>query len=77
MSHHSKKNHNEKTSQDPDAEKHTPVDSKEPAPNDKIEVSAKEYEDLKKKVQELEGLRHKFLLAAADFENAKKRNARE
>ena len=35
------------------------------------------YEELKKKVQELEGLREKFLHAAADFENAKKRNARD
>ncbi len=43
----------------------------------KIEVSAQEYEDLKKKVEELEGLRQKFLLAAADYENAKKRNARD
>ena len=42
-----------------------------------IEISVQEYEDLKKRVQELEGLREKFLRAAADFENAKKRNARE
>ncbi|HOW59147.1 MAG TPA: nucleotide exchange factor GrpE [Candidatus Omnitrophota bacterium] len=44
---------------------------------DKVEISKQEYEDLKKKVQELEGLREKFLHAAADFENAKKRNARD
>ncbi len=43
----------------------------------KIEVPLREYEDLKQKVQELEGLREKLLRAAADFENAKKRNARE
>lgn len=43
----------------------------------KIEVPAQEYDELKKKVEELEGLRQKFLLAAADFENAKKRNAKE
>lgn len=42
-----------------------------------VEISDREYEDLKKKVQELEGLREKFLRAAADFENAKKRNARD
>ena len=42
-----------------------------------MEVLVQEYEDLKKKVQELEGLREKFLHAAADFENAKKRNARD
>ena len=51
--------------------------SKGLVPNDKVEVSAQEYEDLKKKVEELEGLRQKFLLAAADYENAKKRNARD
>ncbi len=36
-----------------------------------------ECERLQKRVEELEGLREKFLHAAADFENAKKRNARE
>lgn len=51
---------------------------KAPAQDDsKIEIPLQEYEDLKKRVQELEGLRDKFLHAAADFENAKKRNARE
>lgn len=44
---------------------------------EKVEVSVQEYEDLKKRVQELEGLREKFLHAAADFENAKKRNERD
>jgi len=43
----------------------------------KIEIPAQEYEALKKRVEELEGLREKFLHSAADFENAKKRNARE
>ena len=78
MSHHSKKNHShEKDPLAPATEKHDPVDPKASAPDGKIEVSAKEYEDLKKKVEELEGLRQKFLLAAADYENAKKRNARD
>ena len=78
MSHHSKKNHShEKSFQDPNTEKRDPEDPKAPAPSGKIEVSAQEYEDLKKKVEELEGLRQKFLLAAADYENAKKRNARD
>ena len=79
MSHHSKKNHShEKNSRDPNTEKHDPVDLQVPIQNGgKIEVSAEAYEDLKKKVEELEGLRQKFLLAAADYENAKKRNARE
>ena len=78
MSHHFKKNHpHEKGGQDPAAEKSHSPDAKTAAPNGKIEIPAQEYEDLKKKVQELEGLREKFLMAAADFENAKKRNARE
>jgi molecular chaperone GrpE len=74
MSHHHKKNHShDKNHSDSNAEKHDPAS----VPNGKIEVSAQEYEDLKKKVAELEGLRQKFLLAAADYENAKKRNAKE
>lgn len=78
MSHHAKKNnHHEKNLQDPNAEKHEPAEVKIPVPNVKVEVPAQEYEDLKKKVDELEALRQKFLLSAADYENAKKRNARE
>jgi molecular chaperone GrpE len=78
MSHHSKKNHShEKNPQDPNAEKHASADPKAPVHEGKPEVSAETYEDLKKKVEELEGLRQKFLLSAADYENAKKRNARE
>ena len=78
MSHHSKKNHShEKNSQNPNAESHEPLGTKVSAPNGKVEVPAQEYEDLKKKVEELEGLRQKFLLSAADYENAKKRNARD
>ena len=78
MSHHSKKDHShEKNSQDPNTAKHVPADPNAPVPNGKTEVSAQEYEALKKKVEELEGLRQKFLLAAADYENAKKRNIRE
>ncbi len=48
-----------------------------PLKSGKVEISAQEYEDLQKKLAELEGLRERFLHAAADFENAKKRNARE
>ena len=78
MSHHFKKDHShEKNSKDPGAEKHGAPEAEASARSGKIEILAQEYEDLKKKVQELEGLREKFLLAAADFENAKKRNAKE
>lgn len=78
MSHHSKKDHShEKNPQNPHAESRAAEDPKASASNDKTEVSAQDYEALKKKVEELEGLRQKFLLAAADYENAKKRNARE
>jgi molecular chaperone GrpE len=78
MGHHSKKDHHEK--QDGGGRKADDAAPKEPSlpqNSDKIEVPAQEYEDLKKRVEELEGLRQKFLLAAADYENAKKRNARE
>ncbi len=75
---HSKKNHSsEKDPKNSGVEKQEPVPAQPAAKNDKVEVPAQEYEDLKKRVQELEGLREKFLLAAADFENAKKRNTRE
>jgi len=78
MSHHSKKNHHEKGSHgEPKADEAGSKASSAPQANGKIEVSAQEYEDLKKKVEELEGLRQKFLLAAADYENAKKRNAKD
>jgi molecular chaperone GrpE len=78
MSHHPKKNHHEKGDQhggpkaDDTASKASPHQGGE-----KVEVPAQEYEDLKKKVAELEELREKFLRSAADYENAKKRNARE
>ncbi|MFH1208952.1 MAG: nucleotide exchange factor GrpE [Candidatus Omnitrophota bacterium] len=77
MSHHFKKNHHEKG--DPGGPKADDTASKVSSPQggEKVEVPAQEYEDLKKKVEELEGLRQKFLLAAADYENARKRNARE
>ncbi len=45
--------------------------------SDKVEVAASEYEALKQKVAELEGLREKLFHSAADYENAKKRNDRE
>ena len=78
MSHQHKKNHHEKQ----DEGKKMPGDGKvedvaASQNGGKVEVPAQEYEALKKKVEELEGLREKFLLAAADFENAKKRNARD
>lgn len=71
MSHH-KKHHHEKQEDGKPA-----LTPSSPQGSDKIEVPMQEYEDLKKKVEELEGLRQKFLLAAADYENAKKRNARD
>jgi molecular chaperone GrpE len=58
--------------------KHHHEEKKEELPKGAtVEVSAEEYEGLKKRVAELEGLKEKFLHAAADFENAKKRNARD
>jgi len=43
----------------------------------KAAISPEEHEALRKRVEELEGLREKFLHAAADFENAKKRALRD
>lgn len=40
-------------------------------------ISAEELEQLRAKVAELEGMRERLLVSAADFENAKKRLARE
>ncbi|HOW88224.1 MAG TPA: nucleotide exchange factor GrpE [Candidatus Omnitrophota bacterium] len=78
MNFHSKKHHgSDKKSQDPSSEKQETAPSPAPGKDGKIEISVHEYEELKKKVQEIEGLREKFLRAAADFENAKKRNAKE
>jgi molecular chaperone GrpE len=78
MSHHSKKNHPEKQDDEKKMkEGEKPQVGAAPQDGGKIEVSRQEYEALQKKVAELEGLREKFLLSAADFENAKKRNARD
>ena len=79
MSHHSKKNHNEKHDEGKKLKEGEKPEAGAPASQEgeKIEVSRQEYETLRKKVEELEGLREKFLLSAADFENAKRRNARE
>lgn len=40
-------------------------------------ISAEEVEQLRAKVAELEGMRERLMLSAADFENAKKRLSRE
>lgn len=68
-----------KAALDPKHHKTIPEGGPASAPQDggKVEVSAQEYENLKKRVEELEGLREKFIRAAADFENAKKRNTRD
>ncbi len=46
----------------------------QPAP---VTLSAQEHEDLLRRLKELEDSRDRFLRGAADFENAKKRLARE
>lgn len=42
-----------------------------------VTLSRDEYQNLMKRLEELEGLREKLMRSAADFENAKKRLARE
>jgi len=79
MSHHPKKNHHEKQDSGKNQKEgeNPEIGGSTPQEGEKIEVSLQEYEALRKKVEELEGLREKFLVSAADFENAKKRNARD
>ncbi len=48
----------------------------EPVP-DNVTLSRQEYEELLRRLKELEDSRDRFLRSAADFENAKKRLARE
>lgn len=45
--------------------------------NAEVTLSREEYQNLMKRLEELEGLREKLMRSAADFENAKKRLARE
>ena len=51
--------------------------NKEPGSEPTKVIPLSEYESLTARIKELEGLREKLLLAAADFENAKKRLARD
>jgi len=46
-------------------------------PDEKMEVSRADWDKLQAQLAELEGLREKLMRSAADFENAKKRLARE
>jgi molecular chaperone GrpE len=44
---------------------------------EEVKISRKEYEGILARLKELEGMQEKFLRAAADFDNAKKRLVRE
>ena len=62
--------------------KHTPHPEEKPAvppceAADSITLSRQEYDELLRRLKELEESRDRFLRGAADFENAKKRLARE
>ena len=46
-------------------------------PDGQIQIPKREYEALKSRLEELDGMREKLLRSAADFENAKKRLQRE
>ena len=53
------------------------IENEPPKPQAQEEIKSlplKDYETLAARLQELEGLREKFLFSAADFEYAKKRN---
>ena len=61
------------SSHDPDSVNPSPS----PEGQETVSISKKEYEGLLAKLKELEGAQERFLRGAADFENAKKRLARE
>ena len=82
MKHHShpKPDAKEEKKEHPDREE-SEIKSPESGPETLVakeaKVSAEEYEKVCLKLKEAEEFREKFLRQAADFENAKKRNARE
>lgn len=61
------------TDKQEEKESKKPVDKKAQT----VTVAVAEYESLKNRLEELEGLKDKLMRTAADFENAKKRLARE
>ncbi len=79
MSHEHKQEHHEHKKETHGKEKHEPVkpDEKEKESSLEVTLSRGEYEKLQSQLQDLEGLKEKFLRAAADFDNAKKRLVRE
>ena len=58
-------------------EKNAPPPSAPEAEGEKAALSRQEHEELLRRLKELEDLRDRFMRGAADFENAKKRLARE
>ncbi|HNV86890.1 MAG TPA: nucleotide exchange factor GrpE [Candidatus Omnitrophota bacterium] len=71
--HEEKEKHEKKTAPE---ETKAAADGKEPAEK-KVEIPEADYAALCAKVSELEGIRDKCLRTAADYENAKKRLAKE
>ncbi len=79
MTHEHKQDHQEHKKEMHAKEKPEAVkpDEKEKEGGEEVTLSRSEYEKLQSQLQELEGLKDKFLRAAADFDNAKKRLVRE
>ena len=63
--------------QNPKPEEKPPSSASQDAPTPEVTLSRQEYEELLRRLRELEDSRDRFLRGAADFENAKKRLARE
>ena len=79
MSHepkHAHGQHHEKKHDEPEKPK-TEAAKPEGENGEEVRLSRKEFDTLQARLNELEGLREKFLRAAADFDNAKKRLLRE
>lgn len=53
------------------------METNQSKPTDEVRLQKAEYENLLKKIQELENLKEQMLRSAADFENAKKRIGKE
>ncbi len=79
MSHgHKHEHHDSKADAQEKAKAELPIpQEKIKETGEEVRLSRDEFEDLQSRLKELEGLKEKFLRAAADFDNAKKRLVRE
>src|SRR3989344_5360409 len=74
MTKHGKSEAGEKRSQD---QKETTSSTNETSGKESVQISRSEYEELLKKAEEFAQIQDRLLRSAADFDNAKKRLAKE